>query len=112
MEEVIKMKRGDVLEKVAIGEAVSEGKCITRVQSLVIFVSGGVPGDVADLRIDKVKSSFAEATVVRIHEASPQRVLPFCEHFSSCGGCTWQHMTYELQLQFKQKQVEDALIRL
>lgn len=112
MEEIVKLKRGDILEKIVIAEAVSEGKCIARSQSLVIFISGGIPGDLADLRIDKVKSSFAEATVVKIHEASPNRVAPFCEHFSSCGGCTWQHMTYEMQLQFKQKQVEDALVRL
>jgi 23S rRNA (uracil1939-C5)-methyltransferase len=112
MEQVVKLKRGDVLESIIIGEAVSEGKCIARSQSLVIFISGGVPGDIADLRIDKVKSSFVEATVVNLHEASPHRVVPFCEHFGSCGGCTWQHMSYEMQLQFKQKQVEDALIRL
>ena len=112
MEGTVKLKRGDILESVVIGEAVSEGKCIARSQSLVIFIAGGVPGDIADLRIDKIKSSFAEATVVNIHEPSPHRVVPFCEHFGSCGGCTWQHMTYEMQLQFKQKQVEDALIRL
>jgi len=112
MEETVKLKRGDVLEKIVIADAVSEGKCIARAESLVIFITGGIPGDIADLRIDKVKSSYVEATVINIHEASPHRVIPFCEHFGNCGGCTWQHMTYEMQLQFKQKQVEDALIRL
>lgn len=112
MEGAEKLKRGDVLEKIEIAGAVSEGKCITRVDKLVVFISGGVPGDIADLRIEKVKSNFAEASVVKVHKASPHRVTPFCEHFGTCGGCTWQHMNYEMQLQFKQRQVEDALIRL
>src|SRR6187402_2965402 len=108
MEETFILKKGEVLEKVAITEAVSEGKCIARVNSFVIFIQGGIPGDVADIRIDKVKSSYAEGSVVKILTASPQRVTPFCEHFGNCGGCSWQHMTYETQLAFKQKQVEDA----
>ena len=112
MEETEKVKRGSILEKVEIAEAVSEGKSIARVDNMVIFITGGVPGDIADLRIEKVKSNYAEARVVQVHRPSPHRVEPFCEHFGSCGGCTWQHMTYEMQLQFKQKQVEDALIRL
>ncbi|MEO8086608.1 MAG: 23S rRNA (uracil(1939)-C(5))-methyltransferase RlmD [Bacteroidota bacterium] len=112
MEGTEKLKRGSILEKIEIAEAVSEGKSIARVDNMVVFIAGGVPGDVADLRIDKVKSNYAEARVVNIHTASPHRVEPFCEHFGSCGGCTWQHMTYEMQLQFKHKQVEDALVRL
>ncbi len=112
MAEEAVIRRGSILENVEIGEAVSEGKCIARVDNRVIFISGGVPGDIADLSIDKVKLNFAEAHVTRISTRSPHRVIPFCEHFGSCGGCTWQHMTYEMQLRFKQKQVEDALIRL
>jgi 23S rRNA (uracil1939-C5)-methyltransferase len=112
MEGTEKLKRGAILENIRIGEAVSEGKSIARVDNLVIFISGGVPGDLADLKIEKTKSNYAEARVVHIRESSEHRVDPFCEHFGSCGGCTWQHMTYAMQLRFKQKQVEDALIRL
>lgn len=109
MEEI---KRGSILEKIEITEAVSEGKSLARLDKFVIFITGGVPGDVADLKIEKVKSNFAEAKVVKVHQSSAHRVKPFCEHFGTCGGCIWQHMTYEMQLVFKQKQVEDALIRI
>ena len=112
MEGTEKLKRGSILEKIEIAEAVSEGKTIARKDNMVIFIAGGVPGDIADLRIEKVKSSFAEARVVKIHKPSPHRIIPFCAHFGTCGGCTWQHMTYAMQLQYKQKQVEDAIIRL
>lgn len=112
MEGTEKLKRGSILEKVKIEDAVSEGKCIARVDNMVVFISGGVPGDVADLHINKVKSNYAEANVSVIHSNSAHRVIPFCEHFGTCGGCTWQHMDYVMQLQFKQKQVEDALVRL
>jgi len=112
MEGTEKLKRGSILEKVEIAEAVSEGKTISRVDNMVIFIAGGVPGDIVDLKIEKVKSNYAEARVIYVHVASPHRVIPFCEHFGTCGGCTWQHMSYEMQLQFKQKQVEDALIRV
>ena len=112
MEETGKLKRGSILEKIKIEDAASEGKTIVRVDNLVIFITGGVPGDVADLSIEKIKSNYAEARLVHLHSPSPYRIDPFCEHFGSCGGCTWQHMAYEKQLQYKQRQVEDALIRL
>ena len=101
-----------MLEKVLIEEAVSEGKSLARLDKLVVFIEGGVPGDVADLKITKVKSNYLEARVVYVHEASKHRLTPFCEHFGTCGGCIWQHMDYEMQLVYKTKQVEDVLQRL
>src|SRR6185503_13787048 len=106
------IKHNDILEKVEITEAVSEGKTLARINKFVIFISGGVPGDVADLKIDKVKSNYSEAHVVRVHQPSSHRMHPFCEHFGTCGGCIWQHMSYDMQLQYKQKQVEDVFSRM
>ena len=91
---------------------VSEGKCLARVNNQVIFIDGAAPGDVADLRITRQKKNYAEAQATAIKVASPQRVTPFCEHFGMCGGCKWQHLAYESQLQFKHKQVEDVLRRI
>src|SRR5262245_11020861 len=106
------LKKGSILEKIRVEEAVSEGKSLSRVDNMVVFITGGVPGGIADLRIEKMKPNYAEARVIQVHEPSPDRVKPFCEHFGTCGGCIWQHMSYDMQLAFKQKQVEDALIRL
>jgi 23S rRNA (uracil1939-C5)-methyltransferase len=79
---------------------------------MVIFVPGVAPGDVVDLKITKMKKNFAEAQAVAFHAWSDLRVEPFCEHFGVCGGCKWQHIGYDTQLFYKQKQVKDNLERI
>ncbi|WP_276497579.1 23S rRNA (uracil(1939)-C(5))-methyltransferase RlmD [Pontibacter litorisediminis] len=91
---------------------VAEGKCLARHNNMVIFVGGVAPGDVVDLRITRKKKSFLEAEAIAFHELSELRVQPFCEHFGTCGGCKWQHIGYDTQLHFKQKQVKDNLERI
>lgn len=91
---------------------VAEGKCLARHNNMVIFVAGVAPGDVVDLRITRKKKKFYEAEPVHFHELSELRVQPFCEHFGTCGGCKWQHIGYDTQLHFKQKQVKDNLERI
>ena len=78
----------------------------------VIFVPFAAPGDVVDLQITRKKHSYAEARIVKMHKPSDIRVEPFCQHFGVCGGCKWQHVPYEYQLQFKQQQVLDNLSRI
>jgi len=90
----------------------SEGKCVARVNGLVIFLEGGAPGDVVDARLTKIKSSFLEGKVTAIKALSPHRSTPFCVHFGNCGGCSWQHIEYQTQLIYKQKQVADNLERI
>jgi 23S rRNA (uracil1939-C5)-methyltransferase len=102
-----------ILENITILEMVAEGKCLARHEEKVIFIEGDVvPEDVATIRITKDKGNFAEAQVVSIEKPSPLRVQPFCEHFGVCGGCKWQHLSYEKQLFFKHKQVKDNLERI
>ncbi|WP_115375539.1 23S rRNA (uracil(1939)-C(5))-methyltransferase RlmD [Adhaeribacter pallidiroseus] len=91
---------------------VAEGNCLARHENRVIFVKGVAPGDVVDVRITKQKKNFWEGTPVRFVSYSPLRVEPFCEHFGVCGGCKWQHISYETQLHYKQKQVKDNLERI
>lgn len=79
---------------------------------LVVFVPYGAPGDIADIKIDKKKHSFALGHIEKIKTPSPLRVTPVCEHFGICGGCRWQHLPYDYQLQTKQRQVIDALQRI
>ena len=101
-----------LLGKVRITDIGAEGNAIARIDNQVIFVPMLIPGDVVDIRVRKKRRKFMEGTVVRFHEYSPDRIKPRCAHFGVCGGCKWQHLPYEKQLQFKEKQVKDNLIRI
>ena len=89
-----------------------EGKGIARIDGLVVFVQGGVPGDEVRVRITKIKKQFLEAEVVEVLKHSPLRVEPRCKFFGTCGGCKWQHVNYQAQLDFKRQHVADALERI
>lgn len=107
-----KRKELPVLEDVHITGVAAEGNALARVNDMVVFIAYGAPGDVADVRLTRKRSSYAEGRIERMVTPSPDRVAPRCEHFGTCGGCRWQHLPYELQLKFKQEQVEAALIRI
>src|ERR1700761_8685908 len=101
-----------VFENVSIIDIAEEGKGVGKADDFVLFVEKAVPGDVVDVQVYRSKKNFGEAKIIGLKQASEYRVEPFCEHFGTCGGCKWQHMTYDAQLQFKQKTVADALTRL
>ncbi len=107
-----KIKKNIFVENAEIVDISSEGKAVAKVDGMVIFVDGGIPGDVADIMITRKKNSYAEGHVVTLKSPSPNRLNPMCEHFGFCGGCKWQHMNYDTQLFFKQKTVSDALTRI
>jgi len=101
-----------ILPNLSIIDIAEEGKGVAKADELVVFVDKAVPGDIVDVKIVKKKKNFAEAVIETLHTASDLRTDPFCEHFGTCGGCKWQHMQYDAQLHFKQKNVEAALQRL
>lgn len=101
-----------ILEKVRIADIGAEGNAIARVDNQVVFVPKLVPGDIVDLRILRKKKNYMMGSVVRFHEYSPVRIKPRCAHFGICGGCSWQHLPYDLQLLYKEKQVKDNLTRI
>lgn len=109
-------KRNDgtvtILSNLHIIDIAEEGKGVTKSDELVVFVEKAVPGDIVDVRIVKKKKNFAEAVIETLHTSSDLRTDPFCQHFGTCGGCKWQHMQYEAQLQFKYRSVEAAMQRL
>jgi len=114
-----KKKELPVLVGVEITDVAAEGKAMFRHRmnpedesELVVFVPFGAPGDVADIKIDKRKRHYAEGHIERLVKPSGERTDPRCRHFGVCGGCKWQHLPYDVQLKFKQKQVEDALLRI
>lgn len=106
------MKKGDIIEDIVVETMAAEGKCLSRMNGMVIFLQGGAPGDTVDVQLTKIKSSFLEGRVVAIKKYSVDRSIPFCMHFGTCGGCSWQHIQYETQLLYKQKQVVDNLERI
>lgn len=106
------MKKGDILEGILVETMAAEGKCIARFNGQVVFVQGCAPGDIVDIELTKIKSSFLEARTVKINSLSPHRSKAFCTHFGTCGGCSWQHINYKAQLEYKQQQVIDNLERI
>jgi 23S rRNA (uracil1939-C5)-methyltransferase len=101
-----------VFENVSIIDIAEEGKGVGKADDFVLFVDKAVPGDIADVQVYRKKKNFAEAKIIQLKQASEYRTDPFCEHFGTCGGCKWQHMTYDAQLHFKQKTVGGALSHL
>ncbi len=91
-------RKGQVLEGIVIDSMAAEGKCVARVDGQVIFIDGGAPGDTVDVSLTKIKKQFLEGRVVKIVSLSPSRTTPFCIHFGTCGGCSWQHIEYTSQL--------------
>ena len=107
-----KRKELPLLPEIEITGVAAEGKSIARFNDMVIFIPFGAPGDIADIKIDRKKHSYAEGHIERLITPSPIRTQPRCEHFTVCGGCRWQHLPYEYQLKCKQQQVTDALTRI
>lgn len=101
-----------VFNDIAIIDIAEEGKGVGKTDDLVLFVEKAIPGDVVDVELMRKKKSFGEGRIQTLKKASEYRVEPFCEHFGVCGGCKWQHMTYDAQLLFKQQSVENALTRI
>ena len=110
-----------VLQDIAIENVAAEGKALAHAHlpgdepdgpGRVVFVEFAVPGDVVDIRVLKKKKSFAEGVIIAMKKPSEHRLEPFCEHFGVCGGCKWQPLPYEMQLQAKQNQVYDQLRRI
>lgn len=107
-----KQKLIKIIEGLEITSIAAEGYAIGRDNNQVIFVKYAAPGDVVDVKIVKKKKNFQEGQIIRYQHKSEQRVEPFCPYFTHCGGCKWQHMPYQSQLEFKQQQVIDAMERI
>lgn len=85
------------------------GAGLGRYQGFVVFVPLSVPGDLLEVKIIEVKKNFANAALVKIVRPSATRVHPPCPVFGSCGGCEWQHVSYEEQLKAKMQIVLSAI---
>ncbi|MEI6451134.1 MAG: 23S rRNA (uracil(1939)-C(5))-methyltransferase RlmD [Actinomycetes bacterium] len=102
---------GDIVE-LDVTTLAYGGQGVARLDDFVVFVRGAVPGDRVRVKVTKRKKSYAEARVIETLTPSPRRIAPVCEHTDDCGGCEWQTLAYEAQLELKQQQVVESLQRI
>ncbi len=107
----MKLKKGHTLE-LNIERMAYGGRGIARMDGFVIFVRGAVPGDRVMARIYKKKKDYAEAGLVELLDASCDRIEAACPYAGYCGGCQWQHVAYEKQLEFKSEHIKEPLERI
>ena len=101
-------RTGDIVE-LEVDSLAYGGQGVARLDDFVVFVRGAVPGDRVRARVTKRKRSHAEARVIETLTPSPRRVAALCAHAAECGGCEWQTLSYDAQLEFKERQVVESL---
>ncbi|MCB0502987.1 MAG: class I SAM-dependent RNA methyltransferase, partial [Bacteroidetes bacterium] len=100
------------IEQVEITTIAAEGKGLGRQDGKVVFVDYGIPGDVVDVRLTKHKKDYAEGSILRLIKPSELREDSFCKLFGLCGGCRWQHISYQQQITYKHGIVEESFRRI
>ncbi|GAB1309709.1 23S rRNA (uracil(1939)-C(5))-methyltransferase RlmD [Urechidicola sp. KH5] len=106
-------KKRYIFEEIEVVDAGARGKTIAKSpDGRVIFLTNTVPGDVVDIQTGKKRKAYFEGTAIKFHKYSDKRTTPKCQHFEYCGGCKWQHMNYEDQLFYKEKEVTNNLVRI
>ena len=103
------MQRGAELQ---IHDVAFGGKGVARDEGKAVFVPFTIDGERVTAEIVREKKQFADAELVEVKESSPHRVAPACPYFGRCGGCSYQHINYEHQLELKARQVEQAMRRI
>lgn len=98
--------------EIEIGSLGSSGEGVGRYNGFTVFVPGALPQEKVKVRILEVKKTYAAGKLLKVIEASADRVKPECPIYEACGGCQLQHISYEGQLKLKQQQVQDALERI
>lgn len=95
-----------------IEKMINEGAGMGRFENLPVFVENSCTDDVLKVRIISLNKKYAKAEIVEIIEPSAKRVKPFCHLFNACGGCEWQHINYETQLEEKQNIVKETIKKI
>jgi 23S rRNA (uracil1939-C5)-methyltransferase len=106
-------KPNPILENISIYGAGAKGVAIGKTtEGKTVLVKGAVPGDVVDVQVRKSKSNYYEGDVLNLIKSSEFRVDPKCIHFGVCGGCKWQNLSYEKQLDIKNDEVFNNIKRI
>jgi 23S rRNA (uracil1939-C5)-methyltransferase len=110
---MIKRSTKQVFTNVEVIDTAAKGKSVGKApDGRVIFLSNTVPGDVVDVQTLKKRKAYYEGKAIAFHTYSNKRTQPKCDHFGTCGGCKWQDMGYQFQLQYKQNEVVNNLKRI
>ncbi|MCB0561694.1 MAG: 23S rRNA (uracil(1939)-C(5))-methyltransferase RlmD [Lewinellaceae bacterium] len=106
-------RKPQLIPNVTFTGMADKGRSVGRSEEgLVVFADNTAPGDVADVLALRKKKGSLMGVPQHFHHYSEDRVKAFCQHYDVCGGCQWQHLSYEAQARHKQKVVEDALQRI
>lgn len=111
MQDLPSTKKGTIHQLEITGTAF-KGKGFGKIGDLAVFVKDTAPGDEVEVMITKKKKQFREAKLLNIIKPSELRIEPYCKHANVCGGCSWQHLSYDDQIRFKTQQVADHMQRI
>lgn len=101
-----------IFENIEITDIAAEGMAMGHYNGMVVFAPLAIPGDIVDVEGKIKHKRYIEGKVVNYKKYSEHRTTPFCKHFGTCGGCKWQILPYQMQIEWKQKQVTDNLTRI
>lgn len=104
------LRRGERVEAV-VEKAVYRGRGLARVAGQVLFVPRAHPGERVRVEVTEVHAGWAEGRLVDVVEASPERRPSPCPYVPDCGGCSYQHLSYEAQLRVKESVLRESLAR-
>jgi 23S rRNA (uracil1939-C5)-methyltransferase len=104
--------RTSQVEPADIDDLSHDGRGVARVAGKTVFIDDALPGERVEWLRSKRGRNFDEGRLVRVLTPSPDRVEPRCAHFGMCGGCALQHLSTQRQIEFKHKQLVDALTRI
>jgi 23S rRNA (uracil1939-C5)-methyltransferase len=104
----MRRRKQQVVETDIVGLAFG-GRGIARIDGMAVFVDQAVPGDRVLIQVTRRKKNFAEARLVELLSSSADRVAAPCRYSGFCGGCTWQFLRYEKQLEYKRRHVAESL---
>ena len=106
-------KKNYIFENIEVIDAGARGKSVAKApDGRVIFLTNAIPGDIVDIQTGKKRKAYFEGSATKFHKYSDKRTDPKCTHFENCGGCKWQHMKYEDQLFYKEKETIQNLQRI
>ncbi len=107
----MKVQKNDNI-RLKIESLTSEGSGLGRYDNMAVFVRSTVPGDEIEAHIIKVSKNYAVGILSKIIIPSPKRTESDCPYSQKCGGCSFRHMAYDEELNYKRNRVRDALVRI
>ncbi len=111
MEKLIPVQKNEFID-VEFEDLTHDGAGVAKVDGYPLFIAGGLPGEKGKIKVTKVGKGYGFGRLIELYEQSPYRVDPACSIYKECGGCQLQHLSYEGQLQAKEKQVREVMNRI